>query len=93
MELAYPMPGPSRGVRLLKWAVPPDADGLEFELALFDSEGRQASSIGRGVARAGRFEREVSFRSDRGDALRSGVYFVRLRIGTRELSRMVIVGR
>lgn len=93
LELRLPQPNPSRGLSVVSWSIPRAQEGVRFELALFDIAGRRAATLAEGIARAGRFDREVSFSSDQGMAQRSGVYFVRLRVGSQVLRRTVVLAR
>ena len=93
LELRLPQPNPSRGLSVVSWSIPRAKEGVRFELALYDIAGRRAATLAAGIARAGRFDREVSFRSDQGAAQRNGVYFIRLRVGSQVMRRTVVLAR
>jgi hypothetical protein len=77
----------------LTWSIPPSEDGRSFELALYDVGGRRVQTIAEGTARSGRFTNELTFASAGGAPLKSGVFFVRLRVGTQVIRRMIVLAR
>ena len=93
LDLSRLQPSPSRGASTVSWSVPRALAGAPFELSMFDVAGRKVVSLAKGTAEAGRFVRELSFRSDEGVSLRNGVFFVRLRIGSQSVLRTVVVSR
>ena len=54
LELAAPMPNPSRGTSRLWYAVPADRVGQPLELGVYDLAGRSVRTLARGTAMAGR---------------------------------------
>ncbi len=93
LDLGRPEPSPARGASTVSWSIPRAQAGARYELSLFDVAGRRVLTIAKGTAKAGKFTRELSFRSDRGLALQSGVYFMRFRIADQVLARTVVLAR
>jgi len=83
-------PTPSPGTSLVRWAIPASEEGAPFDLSLFDVAGRRVSTFASGPARAGRFAERVQFQSGDG-AVHDGVFFMRLRVGGRELRKTVVI--
>jgi len=70
-------PNPAQTSRV-SFGLPRAAD---VDLAVFDLAGRKVATLARGSFEAGTYSREWSGRSDRGQTLGAGVYFVRLKVG------------
>ena len=62
-------------------------------LQVFDARGALVATLARGERTAGVFDVAWNGADDRGRALRSGIYFCRLRAGTRDVSRKMILMR
>jgi hypothetical protein len=82
---------PVRGHGVIRYGIPSSHAGRPFDVSVFDLAGRRARTVAQGTASPGRFEAYWDLRSDAGGRARSGVYFVRLRIGSESLRRTVVV--
>ncbi len=93
LALNPPAPSVSRGVSTVAWSIPPSHSGAPYDLALYDVSGRRVSTLASGMAEPGRFTQEVSLRSGLGAELKSGIYFLRLRVGGQTFRRAVVLAR
>lgn len=70
--------------------VPASLVGQPLDLAVFDVVGRRLSSLAGGTARAGETEFGWDLRREDGQRMEAGVYFLRLRVGSQELTRPIV---
>ena len=89
LALATPRPNPGWDATEIRWSVPRELAGERFQLAVFDVGGRKVATVAEGIARAGRFSER--FRPRGSASLESGVYFLRLQVAGRRLTRSLIV--
>jgi len=87
------VPNPTHGVSSVSWWIPATQAGAACDLSLFDVAGRRVLTLESGPARAGRFTRPLSFRSQDGAVLPSGVFLLRLRVGTSVHGETVVLAR
>lgn len=73
----------------IEFAVPPG--GAVVRLSLHDVAGREIAVLREGAAQAGRNEAGWDGRDSRGRRLPSGVYFVKLRVGARQLDGKIVL--
>jgi hypothetical protein len=83
-------PNPFNAGTTLSFSLPAAA---EVELAIYDVSGRRVALVERGRRGAGVFDRPWDGTDDGGKPLSSGVYFLRLRAGTEEAVRKIVVLR
>ncbi len=81
-------PHPVRGVSTISFALEEAGD---VELSLFDISGRKMRAWKSGERSAGRHQISWSGDDDAGRALPAGVYFLRLREGSRHLGRKIVL--
>jgi hypothetical protein len=91
LALSAPAPNPSGGRFSLDFALPADAPGASFDLAVYDLAGRRVRTIDGGPVRAGRHTASLDARESDGRRLDPGVYFVRLTLGDRRVSRVLVI--
>ena len=91
LELAAPMPNPSRGTSRLWYAVPADRVGQPLELGVYDLAGRSVRTLARGTAMAGRQSAAWDLNDASGARVGPGVYFIQLRIGGEGRSQKLVV--
>jgi hypothetical protein len=82
---------PSKSIGDVAYAVPKALGGSQYELAIFDVAGRQVALLGRGLAVAGRTLEPAQQIADHSGRLASGVYFLRLTVGDKRLTRTVLL--
>jgi hypothetical protein len=75
----------------VSFAVPLDAKGQTFEVAVYSPTGRLVRRLQSGVAEPGNFTEEWNLQSDAGARVAAGVYFVSFRLGAKRESKSVIV--
>lgn len=92
LELNAATPNPVRSGFKVSFTVPSSMVGTEYDLALYDVAGRRLGLLGHGIAVLGSQVVESSL-AQLPEAIPSGVYFTRLRIGATILSRVAIVVR
>ncbi len=90
-ELAVPTPNPGKGARTMSYSIPAELSGQVLELAIFDAAGRRVTKLVDGSSVAGTFSVSWDLRTDAGGRARPGFYFARLRVGTSQLKRSVVV--
>ena len=88
--LAMPVPNPAQDEVVLRYTVPDDLKGQTLDLSVFDVAGRRVATVVEGTSQPGRFEAKWSLGQT--SVVRSGVFFVRLRVGEAVLRRRVVVG-
>jgi hypothetical protein len=93
LALGAPYPNPASTEVRLELSVPASFAGTPFEAAVFDLTGRKVRSLGRGELPAGRYALTWDLRSDRGEAVRAGLYFIRSTVGGEIQTRRVVVAR
>lgn len=91
LALGTSRPNPIRTEGSITYAIPADAQGETLDLAIFDVTGRRTATLATGVAVAGLHRVNWSLGSNGAERVRPGVYFLRLRVGERTLSRAVQV--
>jgi len=77
--LAAAAPNPFTGRTRITYVV--GADGQGVDLAIFDLAGRRVRQLASGARSAGRYQVDWDGRSDAGQSLPGGVYYVRARVG------------
>jgi Galactose oxidase, central domain len=91
VELAAPAPNPiASGSTLITYGVPATLEGCSFDLAVFDIVGRRVTTLDQGSARAGYHSISWDLRSEEGERVARGMYFVNLRLGSTTLARRII---
>jgi peptidase C25-like protein/VCBS repeat protein len=91
IELSRPEPNPARAITRFRWAVPAAEAGADLDLSVYDLAGRRLATLASGLAREGRFAQEWDLRAEDGARVGSGIYFLRLRLGTTTTSRKLAV--
>ena len=79
IRLYAPSPNPFTGHTRLAYAV--SAEGQEVDLAVFDLAGRRVRQLASGVQSVGRHDVDWDGRTDSGQTVEGGVYFLRARVG------------
>ena len=82
---------PLRGPGTIRYGIPAVRAGEPIELGIFDLSGRRVKTLTQGTANPGRFEVGWDVRSDGGNKVGPGLYFLRLRVGNEVLRRTVVV--
>lgn len=90
LGLAIPQPNPARSLTNLQFDLPARS---VVTLAVYDAGGRMVRTLFRGTHPAGRTRMSWNLRDEHGQAVSSGIYFVRLEAGSRVLTRRVIAMR
>jgi flagellar hook assembly protein FlgD len=81
-------PNPFTGRTHVAYAV--GAEGQEVDMAVFDLAGRRVRQLASGVQSVGRHDVDWDGRSESGQVVEGGVYFLRARVG-RETRVMPLV--
>ena len=89
--LAAPTPSPARERADIKFSVPLHRESEPFELAVFDASGRKVRSLAEGAAHSGASVVSWDLTTDGGERTRSGVYFLRLRLGGDTKTRPMLI--
>ena len=90
-RLFPPRPNPSPGPVEIRYSV--GADHRWVSVAVYDVAGRLVARLRESARGAGTYTERWDGRSDGGDSVASGVYFVRVRIGQATLERKVVLIR
>ncbi len=94
LEFGLPSPNPARksfGGSRMEFAVPATMAGGRYEVAIFDLSGRRVKLVGAGAAVAGRFSLKWDLRDANGHPVDGGVYFARLSLAGRHITRKLVV--
>lgn len=91
LEFSMPSPNPAVGKSRMWFAVPSTLGGSSYELSIYDLNGRRVRMVQSGIARPGRFSLEWDLRDESRRAVNGGVYFARLTVGGRSVSRKLVV--
>lgn len=89
VEFGSPSPNPSHGGFQLDFGIPEHARGSQLELAIFDLLGRRVRVLEKAAATPGRFHIVWDGRGEAGKLVRSGVYYARLTILDKRITRML----
>jgi hypothetical protein len=90
MDLARPAPNPALTSTQLAFDVPAKASGEDYEIAIYDIAGRRIAMVDKGTAVPGHHAIGWDLRSDAGQRLRAGLYFVRFTLGQESLTRTLV---
>lgn len=90
-SLGTPVPNPTAGAVDLRFSLPDGATGGRYELAVYDVAGRRLALVQSGVTVPGSQIAHWDLRTGAGERVRSGLYFVRLRMGGQVLTRTLSV--
>ena len=78
----------------IDYALPSAADGRGYRLTVVDLLGRRVRTLGNGVAAPGWYRAQWDLRSDAGNRVANGMYFIQLAIeGSRHLTQRALVTR
>jgi len=88
LALATPWPNPARDALRIDFALPARAD---VRLEVLDVQGRAVRTIAAGPAAAGSYRKSWDLADGAGHRARAGVYFVRLSLPDRSLTRRFVV--
>ncbi len=91
LELAAPLPNPSRGLAQLWYSIPSSSKGDRLELAIYDLAGRQVRLLDSGEARAGRYRADWNLGDTSGRRVEPGLYFARLALAGQSRTQKIIV--
>ncbi len=86
IAFAHPRPNPARGPLTLRFTLPREAP---VRLTIYDTTGRRVRELASGARPAGEHAIEWDLRGERGHAVDAGIYFVRLDVDGRSLTRKV----
>ncbi len=89
-ELQPVIPNPSRGISVLQYGL---ARRGVTDLSIYSVDGRRVKTLAHGVQEAGRYHFTWNGTDERGNALRSGVYFARLETAGTRRTRLFSVMR
>ena len=92
-EFAAPAPNPADASTMLRYGVPAGMAESPLEVGVFDLLGRQVRLLERGVAKPGRFSTSWDLRTEGGDRVGPGLYFVRFSVGDVRETRAVMIRR
>jgi len=84
------LPNPARGQVLFGYAVPNELAGQREIIAIYDLAGRRVAIVSDGPARPGAREIHWDMRSESGGKVAAGVYFARLTLGQKTVSRVIV---
>jgi hypothetical protein len=84
------LPNPARGQVLFGYTVPNELAGQRETIAVYDLVGRSVAIVSDGPARPGVREIHWDMRSASGERVAAGVYFARLTLGPKTLSRVLV---
>jgi len=91
LSLGLPGPNPAKRLEGITYSIPKALAGDRFELAVFDVSGRRVALVANGVAKAGRLSAQLQSGTGRARPFASGVYFVRLTVGSKQLFKTVFL--
>jgi hypothetical protein len=91
LEFAMPQPNPSRFQSRMWYSVPSTGAGSNLDLTVYDLNGRQVKVLEHGAAQPGRRSVSWNLQDDTGSRVGPGIYFVRLTLGSEQLSHKFIV--
>jgi hypothetical protein len=91
LELEAPYPNPARATIGLRYRLPSSRIGDRVELSVHDVSGRRLRAVDCGAVEEVPGFRALDLRTDDGAALRAGLYFVTLRVGTQTATRRFVV--
>lgn len=92
-ELRLPVPNPSGGTARVDYAISREHEGEAFEVAVFDVAGRRLKVLAQGRAHAGTQSVTIDGVGLTDSGRKSGVYFVRLTVGKKVISRGLVLVR
>ncbi len=78
-ELEGNFPNPFNPTTFITFLVPPEGDGAQVELDIYNSSGQRITSLVNEIIRAGSYRLNWDGRDKNGDPVSSGVYFALLR--------------
>ena len=84
-------PNPTERGATLRYSVPRDLAGSRLELAVFDVLGRRIRTVEKAEATVGHFTLTWDLRSEGGNRVSPGLYFARLVVGDRKITRNLMV--
>ena len=71
--------------------MPPGHAGADLDLSVYDLAGRRLITLASGRAHEGRFALDWDLRTEEAARVGSGIYFMRLRLGTTTMTRKLVV--
>jgi hypothetical protein len=80
-----------RGAASIEWTIPGSAAGQPLSMRVYDVTGRRVATIESGRAEAGDHESHWAYVDDTGKNVSSGMYFIRLQVGSLERNLKLIV--
>ncbi len=91
LELSQPWPVPARDGARFNLAIPASHEGEDVEMMIHDLLGRRVRGLLHETAHAGQQQIEWRLDTDAGTRVSPGVYFAKLRVGSRVFTRTVVV--
>jgi hypothetical protein len=92
-ELTLASANPSRDPFTVLLSVPSDQTGTPYHVAIYDLAGRTVHDLDRGRAEAGRMTMTWDLTDGAGVRVHEGMYFLRLNLGARVLTKTLVVMR
>ena len=89
-ELLPVIPNPTTGTSLVQYGL---AARSRVDLSIYSVEGRRVRTLAHGVQEAGRYQLTWDGTDDRGAAMKSGVFFIRLDAAGIRKTRVLMVIR
>jgi hypothetical protein len=83
----------TRGRSVVEFGMAPEQAGESYDVAIFDVAGRRIRVLDAGIGRVGTRSAGWDHVGEGGDPVSSGLYFVRLRVGTKVVSERIVVTR
>jgi hypothetical protein len=93
LVLGAPQPNPTFDEVSIRFGIPAQAVGVPLELAIFDLAGRRLKWIRRGTSSGGYDVAGWDVTDEGGNRVEKGVYYIRLKVGVRKLTRSLVVLR
>jgi len=91
LQLGNPYPNPASRDAVVRFGIPSSASGAAFELAVFDVLGRRVQVLASGRAAPGWSTAQWRVSQPLGALGGAGLYFLRLTVGEKRITRAVIV--
>ena len=93
IEFSAPAPNPARTSSRVFYSVPADHAGATLDVSVYDLNGRRMQTLEHGTARTGRFSTQWNMRGPDGVPVSTGVYFLRLTLGSEGRTQKLVVVR
>jgi len=93
LSLSSAAPNPTRTGITMRYTIPAKNSGSALRISIYDVLGREVRALENYSATPGEYTVRWDLRLDDGSSAQNGVYFLRLSLGNRTLSRAISVSR